>query len=83
METGVGTSSGQGVSPQAMLRVSDDGGATFPREYRTSIGSQGDRLARARFRRLGLARDRVYEFVITDPVKCVLVGAAVELEGTK
>ena len=61
--------------PQAMLRWSNDGGSTWSREYWVTIGQLGKYKNRAIWRRLGMARDRVYEVVITDPVKAVIVSA--------
>jgi hypothetical protein len=62
-------------NPQAMLRWSNDGGSTWSREYWVSIGSIGRYKNRAIWRRLGMARDRVFEVVVTDPVKAVIVSA--------
>jgi len=61
--------------PQAMLRWSNDGGSTWSREYWVSIGQIGKYKNRAIWRRLGMARDRVYEVVITDPINAVIVSA--------
>lgn len=72
---GVGLQTGQGSNPQAMLRWSDDGGATWGNEHWTTIGATGEYKNRAMWRRLGHARDRVYEMTITDPVKRDIVGA--------
>jgi hypothetical protein len=72
---GVGLQTGQGSNPQAMLRWSDDGGTTFGSEHWTSIGAAGDYKNRAYWRRLGRARDRVYEMSISDPVQRDIVGA--------
>jgi len=62
-------------NPQAMLRWSSDGGSTWSREYWVPIGSQGKYKNRAIWRRMGTARDRVYEVVVTDPVKAVIVSS--------
>jgi len=72
---GVGLSSGQGENPQAILRWSDDGGATFGTDHFASIGKTGQYRNRAMWRRLGRARDRVYEMRISDPVRRDIVGA--------
>lgn len=64
-----------GANPQAMLRWSNDGGSTWSSEHWTSIGAQGRYLNRAIWRRLGFARDRVFEVSVSDPVKCVIVSA--------
>lgn len=72
---GVGLQVGQGVDPQVMVRWSDDGGATFGNQHLVPIGKAGRTKNRAIVRRLGQARDRVYEASISDPVKRDVVGA--------
>lgn len=61
--------------PQAMLRWSNDGGSTWSREYWVTIGQEGKYKNRAIWRRLGWARDRVFEVVVTDPVNAVIVSS--------
>ena len=63
------------VNPQAMLRWSSDGGSTWSNEHWVGIGQQGKYNNRAIWRRLGWSRDRVYEVVVTDPIKAVIVSA--------
>lgn len=79
---GVGLQTGQGVNPQAMLKWSDDGGASFGTEHWTTVGKAGRTKNRAIWRRLGQARDRVFEVRITDPVYRDIVGATLYAEGT-
>ncbi len=79
-QPGVGNSVDPGVNPQAMLRWSNDGGSTWSNEYWTSIGLQGKYKNRAIWRRLGWSRDRVFEVVVTDPVKAVIVSANLKAE---
>jgi len=74
-QPGVGLQLGQGQNPQAMLRWSNDGGSTWSKEYWVSIGQVGRYLNRAIWRRLGWSRDRIFEVVVTDPVKAVIVSA--------
>jgi hypothetical protein len=64
-----------GSAPQAMLRWSDDGGSTWSNEHWSSIGVQGAYQNRAIWRRLGQSRDRIFEVVVTDPVKAVITAA--------
>ena len=73
MQTGVGLTSGQGSDPQAMLRISKDGGQTFGNQMWQSFGKIGEYLTRIIWRRLGTARDWIFELTITDPVKVVIV----------
>lgn len=74
-QPGVGLPTGQGSNPQAMLRWSNDGGSTWSNEHWKSIGLTGKYKNRAIWRRLGTARDRVYEVVVSDPVKAVIISA--------
>ena len=74
-QPGVGLSTGQGENPQAMLRWSDNGGSTWSNEHWTTIGLIGKYANRAIWRRLGTARDRVFEVSIADPVKAVIISA--------
>jgi hypothetical protein len=62
-------------NPKAMLRWSNDGGSTWSKEYWQNIGQQGKYKNRAIWRRLGMARDRIFEVVVSDPVKAVIVSA--------
>jgi hypothetical protein len=75
METGVGLQSGQGKDPQVMMQISRDGGKTWGNELWRSFGKVGQYLARARWLRLGRARDWLFKFRVTDPVKVVFVAA--------
>ena len=61
--------------PQAMLRWSNDGGSTWSNEHWVTIGQAGKYKNRAIWRRLGTARDRIFEVAVTDPVKAVIVSA--------
>ncbi len=77
-EAGTGLLSGQGSDPQAMLRWSNDGCHTWSHEHWRSIGKMGEYHNRSRWAKLGQARDRIYEWSMTDPVKKVIVGAHLE-----
>lgn len=74
-ESGVGLITGQGSDPKVMLRFSDDGGRTWSNEHWRSLGADGDFRSRSYWNRLGMARDRVYEYSISDPVRRTLVQA--------
>ncbi len=76
MQVGIGLVSGQGSDPQVMLRWSNDGGMTWSNEHWiTAGGAIGQYGVRVSWNRLGVARDRVFEVVTTDPVPWRLVGA--------
>jgi hypothetical protein len=62
-------------NPKAMLRWSNDGGSTWSKEYWQDIGQQGKYRHRAIWRRLGMARDRIFEVVVSDPIKAVVISA--------
>jgi hypothetical protein len=74
-QPGVGLISGQGQDPQVMLRWSNDGGSTWSNEHWVGIGRQGQYQNRAIWRRLGWARDRIFEVAITDPVNPTIISA--------
>lgn len=80
---GVGLQTGQGENPQAMLKWSNDGGATFGTEHWASIGRAGRFKNRAMWRRLGEARDRVFEVRVSDPVYRDVVGASLFAQGSE
>lgn len=77
---GVGLQTGQGSSPQAMLRWSDDGAFTWSNEHWQTIGAAGQTKNRAKWNRLGSARDRVYELNYTDPTARDIIGATLYIE---
>jgi hypothetical protein len=78
-QPGVGLSTGQGDDPQAMLRWSSDGGSTWSSEHWTTIGKIGKYTNRAIWRRLGTARDRIFEVSVSDPVKAVIISANLKM----
>lgn len=75
MEGGVGLQTGQGTNPQLMMQISRDGGHEWGAEIWRDIGAVGKYTARAVFNRCGSARDWLYRFRVTDPVKTVFVAA--------
>lgn len=77
---GVGLQTGQGSSPQAMLRWSNDGGFTWSNEHWTTIGAAGQTKNRAIWRRLGRTRDRIYELNYSDPTQRDIIGVTLFFE---
>ena len=71
------------TSPQAMLRWSNDGGSTWSNEHWTGVGQTGKYKNRAIWRRLGTARDRIFEVVVTDPVNFVIISANLKVQGAE
>lgn len=74
-QPGVGLQTSQGSDPECILRWSNDGGFTFGNDHILKIGKAGEYKRRAIKRRLGWARDRVFEIEVTDPVYRVVVSA--------
>ena len=74
-QPGVGVQSGQGSDPECILRWSNDGGFTFGNDHVLKVGKVGQYTRRAMCRRLGWARDRVFELEMSDPVWRVIVSA--------
>lgn len=79
MDTGNALLTGAGSDPQMMLRISNNGGRTWPGELWRSIGKQGEYAKRVRWgSHLGQARERVFEVTSTEPVKQPWLGAYIE-----
>lgn len=72
----------QPVDPQIILRWSDDGGYTWSNEMQVSMGRSGQYRKRVIFRRLGQARQRVFEVSTgQNNVNLSLYNAYLELQG--
>lgn len=69
-----------GVPPQVELRWSDTRGASYSTPVLQTLGAQGQLLTSVQWRRLGIARDRVFELAWSAPYKTALNGAFIELE---
>ena len=81
METGVGLAAGQGSDPMLMLKISKDGGRTYPIERFAAIGKIGKYITRAIYNRCGSSRDFVLTVRVTDPIKRVFTGAWIDTNG--
>lgn len=75
-----GVGSNVAPDPKAMLRWSNDGGFSWSNEYWQSIGRIGKTLRRAIWRRLGFARQKVYELNFDAPVPRDIIGATLFFE---
>jgi hypothetical protein len=82
METATDTGAVDGSSsiapPQISLRWSDSKGRSWSNPVVRSLGALGDDLKSIQWRRLGLARDRVYELFWSDAAETALNGAFIE-----
>ncbi len=74
IEGGVGTLDGQGMNPQCMLKVSDDGNHTFSNELWEPIGAMGAYKTVVRWSQLGFGYNISMTFTITDPIKVAIAG---------
>ena len=63
-----------------MWSYSDDGGFTFTPEQWRSMGLIGEYGQRARWHSQGMGRDRIFQIVVTDPVKADIIGAYMDIE---
>jgi hypothetical protein len=79
-ETGTATADGDGADPNAYLECSDDGGKTWSTPREASMGLIGQYGTRIRWIRLGSFYQRVVRIVITEPIKCAIVGAFARME---
>jgi hypothetical protein len=79
LDVGQGLATGQGSTPQVMLQSSRDGGQTFGPERWVSAGPIGAFSTRARWTRLGSARNRVDRFMMSDPVPWRLVDCEIDV----
>jgi len=82
-ERGQGLTTGQGSDPQVMHRYSNDGGYNWSGEQWRGMGEVGRFSKRAIWHAQGTGRDRVLEFVTSDPIKADIIGAYMDIEVLK
>ncbi len=75
LDAGQGNAVDPGSNPQVMLRMSNDGGRTWGPEQMRPAGKVGEYGTRVRWNRLGSARRRVFEVVVSDSIPWRLTGA--------
>jgi hypothetical protein len=68
---------GQGSDPQVIMKYSDDGKKTWSNEKWVSMGKIGQFFKRVIWRRMGTARERIFEFKIKDDVPTRITGCYV------
>lgn len=75
MNSGYGTTDGQGSSPTLTLKYSLNGGNTFEGGQTMEMGKLGAYDYRVQINKLGTARDWVISFEITDPIDIAVMQA--------
>lgn len=78
LEVGTGIV-GSTTEAKAVLRYSNDGANTWPGVRQVGLGLVGQYDTRVRFPALGSAVDRVFELVITDPVRVAIAAAYLDV----
>ncbi len=79
-QRGVGLATGQGDDPQAMLRISRDGGMTWGPERFLTMGAMGEYVTRMFTTRLGQFRNGVIEIAVSDPVIVAFLDCLADVE---
>lgn len=79
IDGGVGLTTGQGSDPQVMMQYSDDGGETWCNEKWRGIGKIGEYFKRVIWRKMGGSRQRIFRFLISDPIPCKINGLYADL----
>jgi hypothetical protein len=80
LQRGMGLATGQGSDPVVTMRLSRDGGRTWGEAAPMHAGRLGAYTTRVLARRLGQARDAVFEVTVSDPVAWALVQAWLDVE---
>lgn len=78
-DTGLIDSSTSTNPPMVSLRWSDDRGVSYGNRIEQSLGATGAYLTSIQWRRLGLARDRIFELSWSAPCNTALQGAWLEV----
>lgn len=73
---GLGDGSGEAENPMLQMRYSDDGGKSWGYWLEAPIGKIGETRERVVFRNLGMARARVFEIRVSDPVAFTIIKAS-------
>lgn len=79
-ERGTALITGQGSDPRVFYRYADDGGYEFSPESYRNFGKQGKYKTRMEWASMGTGRDRIHEFVVSDPFNATILGAYMDVE---
>lgn len=63
-----------------IMQFSDDNGRTWSSERFATVGRQGDYTFRLEWFGLGMFRNRMFRFIMTDPIKWVILSAHADVE---
>lgn len=74
MKSGVGTLSGQGQNPVALMQVSDDENNTYSMPISQPIGQMGQYKTTIRWSQIGYSYNMSFKFTITDPIEVAISG---------
>lgn len=66
------------LNPQICLQYSNDGGFTWSNERWKEVGKIGEHRKMIYWDRLGMARDRVFRIVVSEPCKWILTDAMID-----
>ncbi len=80
-EVGQGLTSGQGSDPLIIMEVSRDGGHTWGNKRSRRLGEIGQYMTRVRWNLIGAARNMVFRFTMTDPIKFIAINLEIEISG--
>lgn len=80
LEAGKGLATGQGSDPCVWLSWSDDRQQSWANNVTLKLGKTGEYSYRAMKTRLGLARERSWRIIATDPIDYVITGAHMDFE---
>lgn len=70
----------QGSDPKAMIRYSDDAGFTWSNELWMTLGKRGHFRQVSNLWKLGISRNRVFEWSCSEPIMTQIYGAYVTVE---
>lgn len=65
---------------QIIMQYSDDNGRSWSGERFADVGVQGDFTYRLEWFSLGMFRNRMFRFIMTDPIKWVILSAQADIE---
>lgn len=70
----------QGQNPLISMQLSKDGGFTWGNSRYRNLGQVGQYRQRVKWNLIGQARDIAFKFIMTDPVKFVILGISVDAD---